>query len=249
MKKIKINNVFTVKKLIISIFTLCLVLGNPVSWEPQFPWQGGDLTIYYDAVEGALPDNASPVSIHLGFNGWTNVTDHQMTAVGNGVWRYDMTVPTATTVLDLVFFDNQGNWDNNGGEGIDWHIQVSEPVFNVVFLEPFLEISYGDPRRSPIFIEPGDTIDLVVTAITFGPALDSLKIYHGDNLLAASDSDTLRTSFYTEGVAPGMQGFTAIASDSAGSLDTAEIYFMFNLINLGMGKQKKQDLQPSVCLN
>lgn len=108
-----------------------------VTWEPAQPWQGGPVTIYYDVVEGTLPDDAPNVYIHLGYNGWTDVNDFPMTFTGNGGWwRFDWTVPEGVTVIDLVFFyDVNGNgvgdsgdqWDNNGGVGVDWHIPVIPP--------------------------------------------------------------------------------------------------------------------------
>lgn len=110
--------------------------GQVVYWEPEQPWQGGDVSIYYDVIEGNLPNNASDVYIHLGYNGWTNVNDFPMTYTGtDGWWQFDWTIPEGVSVIDIVFFEDvnhngegDGNdiWDNNGGVGIDWHIPVIE---------------------------------------------------------------------------------------------------------------------------
>jgi len=117
------------KKLLIlltSLFGLALQ-GQSVYWEPATITQGGEVDIYYNIINGTLPDNASQVLIHLGWNGWTNVEDLPMTEESDGWWRYHFEIPEEADVLDFVFQDGQGNWDNNGGVGIDWHIGVNVP--------------------------------------------------------------------------------------------------------------------------
>ncbi|MCP4710923.1 MAG: hypothetical protein GY869_20055, partial [Planctomycetes bacterium] len=77
-------------------------------------------------IEGTLPDDADPVYIHLGYNGWQNVDDYVMTEHSDpGWWFYVYSIPANAEVIDFVFTDLQGNWDNNGGIGIDWHIGLN----------------------------------------------------------------------------------------------------------------------------
>ncbi len=96
-------------------------------WEPQIIVQGGTVDIYYNSINGALPDNAAQVLIHLGYNSWTNVGDYPMTEQADGWWMYQYAIPEEADILDFVFQDGQGNWDNNGGQGIDFHISVNVP--------------------------------------------------------------------------------------------------------------------------
>ena len=97
-----------------------------VYWEPAVPVPGGTVDIYYNVVEGTLPDNSDPVYIHLGINGWTNVNDLAMTAdTAAGWWKYTFDIPLNCDVIDFVFTDLKGNWDNNGGVGVDWHISLN----------------------------------------------------------------------------------------------------------------------------
>ena len=101
---------------------------NVVFWEPEIPVSGGDITIYYNTIEGTLPDDTTPVYIHLGYNGWQNTDDYEMSYapdVGNGWWRYIYSIPQDAETIDFVFTDLDGNWDNNGGIGLDWHISLS----------------------------------------------------------------------------------------------------------------------------
>ncbi len=99
-----------------------------VFWEPEIPVPGGEVIIYYNTFEGTLPDDTNPVYIHLGYNGWQNTNDYAMTLapdIGDGWWSYGYSIPEDAETIDFVFTDLQGNWDNNGGFGIDWHISLN----------------------------------------------------------------------------------------------------------------------------
>ncbi len=99
-----------------------------VYWEPGNPNPGETVTIFYNHIEGSLPNNTIQVYVHLGFNGWQETEDFPMSfapELGNGWWRYEYDIPLEADILDFVFTDLDGNWDNNGGMGIDWHINLN----------------------------------------------------------------------------------------------------------------------------
>ncbi|MFB0515316.1 MAG: alpha-amylase family glycosyl hydrolase, partial [Candidatus Neomarinimicrobiota bacterium] len=135
------------------LLTLAILItkgsGQAVTWEPALPWQGGTVTIYYNAVaRGIIPD-ANPVYIHLGYNGWSNVpdpaNDPAMTSTGTpGLWFYDYAIPQDAEVIDFCFQDKISGWDNNGGYGVDWHIKVAPAGFWL-----------------PIVPTPNDTITII----------------------------------------------------------------------------------------
>ncbi len=95
-----------------------------VTTTPCPPVAGESVTISYDAAGRNLA-SAGSVNIHIGSNGWTNVVapDPAMTRAGVGApWTYTYVVPNGATVIDCVFNNGAGTWDNNGGA--DWHIAV-----------------------------------------------------------------------------------------------------------------------------
>ncbi len=105
-----------------------ILSAQAVYWEPEIPVPGGTVTIYYNTIEGALPDNTSPAYIHIGYNGWLETDDYAMTfepALGNGWWSYLYNIPANAETVDFVFTDLNGNWDNNGGMGVDWHLSLN----------------------------------------------------------------------------------------------------------------------------
>jgi len=114
--------------LIITFLISAAYAQDVVFWEPEIPVPGGVVTIYYNVIEGTLPDDTNPVYIHLGYNGWQNTNDYVMTPapdVGNGWWSYEYSIPQVAEIIDFCFTDLLGNWDNNGGMGIDWHINLN----------------------------------------------------------------------------------------------------------------------------
>ena len=105
-----------------------LLRSNSVYWEPEIPVPGGEITIFYNTIEGDLPNNTFPVYVHLGYDGWIDVDDYAMSyspANGAGWWKYTYQIPEDAETVDFVFTDLNDNWDNNGGIGIDWHISLN----------------------------------------------------------------------------------------------------------------------------
>jgi len=91
--------------------------GYKVDYDSSALVQGKSFTVYYN---GSLA-NSNSISLHLGYNGWTNVTNLIMTKDSSGFWKGTVTIPASATKLDFDF-TNGSNWDNNSGK--DWHLQV-----------------------------------------------------------------------------------------------------------------------------
>lgn len=96
---------------------------NGVAFDPAAPNGCDPVTIRYYPT-GRQLQNAGAVFIHVGRNGWQDVVtpDEAMTKVGT-YWEYEYNMPTNTTIIDVVFNDGAGVWDNNGGA--DWHVAVT----------------------------------------------------------------------------------------------------------------------------
>ena len=131
------------------VIMLTFAWNQSVYWEPEIPVPGGDITIYYNVIEGTLDNTTYPVYIHLGYNGWQETDQYAMTSQSEGWWSYTYSIPSDAETIDFVFTDLNDNWDNNGGIGIDWHISLN------YYWTPF------NPS-------PNDQIDIVLNNITSG---------------------------------------------------------------------------------
>ena len=102
--------------------------GDVVWTDPDTLTAGQPASLWYDP-SGRELDGAASVLAHHGRNGWQAVVDSPMTWDADSLaWRLDWTVAADATVVDMVFTDGAGTWDNNGGS--DWHLPVDggEPV-------------------------------------------------------------------------------------------------------------------------
>jgi hypothetical protein len=76
--------------------------------------------------------NLNPVIIHFGYNYWytspdeETIKDQEMDAAmyGGDYFTTIVEVPFDADILDFVFHDGNGNWENNNQN--DWHIDISE---------------------------------------------------------------------------------------------------------------------------
>lgn len=92
--------------------------GYKVDYDSSALVQGKNLTIYYS---GSLA-SSSNVSLHWGYNSWTNAANVSMTKDSStGFWKGTITIPSSATKLDFDFTDGS-NWDNNSSQ--DWHLPV-----------------------------------------------------------------------------------------------------------------------------
>ncbi len=99
--------------------------GLPAHVTAVQPVQGGPVTITYTRA-GTVLASADPVRIHIGYNGWNGVItpDPAMTPNGDkSVWTYVYQPPADATVINFVFNNSSGVWDNN--TGLDHNMQVT----------------------------------------------------------------------------------------------------------------------------
>jgi hypothetical protein len=104
---------------------------NRVSLVPAIPTAGSNANLIYYPAGGPLSNSAS-IYLHLGWNGWSNVSSPDLAMTNNSAsnrWEYTVSVPYYASRLDCVFNNSSGVWDNNSSQ--DWHFAVitnSAPV-------------------------------------------------------------------------------------------------------------------------
>lgn len=111
------------------------------TFEPPAPNGCVPVKITYAPNDGLLK-NATPISIHVGFNGWQGVItpDPVMTATGSS-WTYTYSPPAGAYEINCVFNNGGATWDNNNGQ--DYKVAVTNCATNtaVVTFTP------GVPRQ------------------------------------------------------------------------------------------------------
>lgn len=74
------------------------------------------VSIYY--ANGSLD---CPVA-HYGFDGWNNTREDMLCYSYAGQWNYYISVDPASEIMNTVFRDNHGNWENNFG--MNWNMDI-----------------------------------------------------------------------------------------------------------------------------
>ncbi len=93
--------------------------GDRVVVMPEPAVAGEPVTVEYDAAGGPLA-GAGSVNMYWGVNGWAPVVgDVAMVPLAGGTsFTATVTPPGGSTVMNFVFNDGAGTWDNNNGQ--DW---------------------------------------------------------------------------------------------------------------------------------
>ncbi len=99
-------------------------MGVRLMWAPAYPAPGETVTLSYTYGNEGNPLFGRPVYAHLGHNGWTTPFDTAALQFSGPAARLEVqfVVPAGATEVNVVFHDNAGTWDNNGGQ--DWRIPV-----------------------------------------------------------------------------------------------------------------------------
>ena len=98
--------------------------GTTVTIGPDPAQAGQPVTISYDPTGGPLA-GASQVYLHYGFDNWDTIISPDPPMNFNsaeGLWDITVPVNSSASLLDMVFNDGSGTWDNNNGA--DWQFTV-----------------------------------------------------------------------------------------------------------------------------
>lgn len=227
--KFKIQHFKCLGTVILVLLLFNFTNAQDVYWEPENPIQGGQVTIYYDLESrGILPTSTNPVYLHLGFDGWNNTADYTMIKSSSiGFWEYELSIPQNVSKIDFAFTDNindysAGTWDNNGGYGFDWHVDVYPEGLSIVIISPEVTIPFRDPLRSPVFVSQDEIVPIIVSTVSTGVPADSLFLQINGIEVSKTDNDTLKYDFNTSAYTTGEYEIQCIGKDVTGFSDTTE---------------------------
>jgi 1,4-alpha-glucan branching enzyme len=97
-----------------------------VSFDPGEPSGCVPVTVQFDPADGPLA-GAAQVVLYYGRNGWQDIGETNMVAVGDGTWNLEVSVPEGTFEVNVAFHDGvEGEervWDTN--EDRNWSVPIS----------------------------------------------------------------------------------------------------------------------------
>jgi hypothetical protein len=99
--------------------------GDVLAIDPNPAVAGQNVTTTYNPGGRPLA-GAAQVYLHYGFNHWTPVVSPDPAMTWNATlsrWQITVMVQSSATLLDMVFNNGAGTWDNNNGA--DWHFNVT----------------------------------------------------------------------------------------------------------------------------
>jgi alpha-amylase len=74
--------------------------------------------------KGPLGSGTDTLTVRWSHDSWVSATDTPMTRESDGSWRATVTLPAATSMLNMAFFNQSGTWDNNRGR--NYNLAVAE---------------------------------------------------------------------------------------------------------------------------
>jgi len=222
---------------------------------PEFPIISDSVVVIFNAQEGdgGLAGFTGAVYAHTGVitnqsansHDWKHVigswgdnnVQPQLTSLGNDLWQLTIGdirafygVPVNEKVLQLAMVFRSADTQRTGRDvgGADIFLDLFDPGLTVKVTEPVLDVSFGDPLRSPVFMNPGDTLDVIVEADTVGTAVSTFTLFLENNQVAQVQTDSLHFKFIAAPPIQGIQRFKAIAVDTAGVADSTSFVVMVN---------------------
>ncbi len=228
---------------------------SPVYSDPNYATEWDSITVYFDATEGdqGLMGFTGDVWAHAGVittastgptdwkyvktNWGENTDDTQLTPLGNDLWKLDIGfphtyygVPNGEQILQLafVFRNHDGSQTGRDIGGADIFLNLYAPGVKAIVVFPFVDFSFGDPRRAPVFGFPTETITVEITGAAVGTEMSELRFLVDDSLHTQSLSDTLTTELYLQNYSLGMHELTAVVFDTTGLTDSSRFYIMIH---------------------
>ncbi|MBU4443579.1 hypothetical protein KJ656_00625, partial [bacterium] len=192
------------------------------------------------AHTGVITDkSSSPTDWKYVVASWTeNTAKAKLTKIGTDRWKltigyvrdYYYDIPASEKVISLAFVFRNSDGSRTGRDvgGADIFYDLFDPGITVLVEKPFVDLSYSDPLRSPVFASLTDTVHISGKAATINTEADSIKLFIGDQYILGIQDSVINYDFIATDYKIGAQRITLVGIDTAGITDTALFYIMIN---------------------
>jgi 1,4-alpha-glucan branching enzyme len=229
------------------IFLCTQIFGQTVvTTTPQFPTQKDSIVLEFDVTnathQNKIAGYTGQVYAHTGVtistnNGtparWQNVigtwgssSQPKLTRISTNIYSITISNPrsfynvtdASKKITELCFVLRSSD---NSKQTEDIFITLYESGIAVVINSPQVNTSFGDPARSPIFIDENATLSISFSTSELGTKTKSIELFVNDEKKYESSTNTLDYNFVASENPKWMNTIRIIASDTASLKDTA----------------------------
>ncbi|NJD23089.1 MAG: T9SS type A sorting domain-containing protein [Melioribacter sp.] len=240
------------------LLTISLAAQTVVTTIPTFPTQTDQITITFD-VTYANPSGKTPLGGYFGsvyaHTGVTLVTNNgtpqrwqkvkgnwgdntvqpQLTNTGSNKYQIVINNPRTffqvtdasqkITELCFVLRSSDGSKQTE-----DIFVPLYSSGISIIFNTPTVNVSFGDPLRSPVFVSEGGNVPISISIAEVGTKIKSVKLFvNADpNPKAQSITNSLNYTFNASEYSGGKNEVKVVATDTANVKDSSTFVIMRN---------------------
>ncbi len=233
-----------------------MLMAQVVTTEPAYATAYDSIVVYFHADQGdqgLMNYSGNDVYAHTGvitnlstgpsdwkyvIAAWNeNLPKAKLTKVENNLWKlvigkpYEYyNVPKSEKILKLAFVFRNSDGSKTGRDvgGADIFYELFEPGINLVVLQPQINTQYGSPDRSPVFLDAGDSLQIVLSAAAIGTKSQKFSLRINGMLVAETFGDTLKYTYHSAQDGPGKKTVFAAVVDTAGIESNETFTIMVN---------------------
>ncbi len=239
------------------VFFTIKLTAQVVTTLPQYATQNDSIIITFDATQGdgGLAGYTGDVYAHTGvitnlstsdtdwryvIGDWGNDSNQpKLTRIGTDLYQlvigfprvfYNVSNPSEE-ILKLAFvFRSAGASGPTGRDvgGADIIVDLYPAGLTIVFNEPQINTSFGDPLRSPIFLNQDQGLPIEVSVAEIGVTLSVMKLYVNNVEQTETGLNVLDFVFFASNYLTGLNEVKVKAWDSLGDVDSSSFYIMTN---------------------
>ncbi|MBK6914302.1 MAG: T9SS type A sorting domain-containing protein [Ignavibacteriales bacterium] len=229
---------------------------------PEYSTENDSITIQFNAQEGdgGLEGYTGTVYAHTGvitnfssgpsdwkhvIGDWGNNSNQPaLTRIGTDLYELTIGYPREfysvtdanEHIQQLAFVFRSADATKTGRDvgGADIFADLYEAGLTIVVNNPQVSVLYGDPLRSPYFMNDDDTLNISLTCVELGTLVQDFTLFVNGLQVAQTNTTELQYDFFAANYSVGANYISAIANSVSGSSDTSEFVIMINppIVNL-----------------
>ncbi len=243
-----------IRDIVLLLFFATTIFAQVVVTNPEFSTENDNITIIFDATQGdgGLAGYTGTVYTHTGVNtnlgNWqhvigtwgNNTTQPALTRIGTDLYQLVIGNPrtfynvtnSSEHIEQLCFVFRSSTSTQTGRDvgGADIFVDLYETGLTVVFNQPSLDLSFGDPLRSPIFVQDGENLNVEISVAEIGTTVTNLTLYLNEEQITSTNQNNLTHTIQAEDFIDGANTISATASDNYGVTGTTS-FVLFKVPN------------------